>query len=82
MHAGIALVLGLWLFSATMMLLSFSAWLVPCEPRTLQPSRRSGADAFLAMWAHALSWPAIGKLARTARDVERTPPGPVAPPDD
>jgi hypothetical protein len=39
MHAGIALVLGLWLFSATMMLLSLSAWLVPCEPHTLQTSR-------------------------------------------
>jgi predicted DCC family thiol-disulfide oxidoreductase YuxK len=128
MHAGIAVVLGLWLFSFTMMLLSLSAWLVPCEPRTLKASRRSGftvaydgscrvcrsvvglafeldrsgflpigrdhprrvpalagtgrldrmvtvdrdgrmrsgADAFLAMWAHALSWPAIGKLARLA----------------
>lgn len=42
MHAGIAVVLGLWLFSATMMLLSFTAWLVPCEPRAMQKSRRSG----------------------------------------
>ena len=33
LHAGIALMLGLFAFAGIMMLLTLSAWLVPSEPR-------------------------------------------------
>jgi hypothetical protein len=32
LHAGIGLTLGLWAFACIMMLLTFCAWIVPCEP--------------------------------------------------
>lgn len=42
LHAGVAASLGLYVFSATMMLLTFAAWVVPAEPRVLRTSRGSG----------------------------------------
>jgi len=128
LHAGVAATLGLYAFSLTMMVLTFAAWVVPCEPRVLRTSRGSGfavgydgscrvcravvglafgldrrgffpvgrdharhmpaariqgpltrmlvvgadgrvlegAEAFLAMWAHALSMPRLARLGRSA----------------
>jgi predicted DCC family thiol-disulfide oxidoreductase YuxK len=42
LHLGIGLTLGLWAFALLMMLLTFSAWLVPAEPRSIAAARRSG----------------------------------------
>jgi predicted DCC family thiol-disulfide oxidoreductase YuxK len=42
MHVGIALTLGLAAFSAIMILLTFCAWLVPCEPPSARAARQTG----------------------------------------
>jgi hypothetical protein len=49
MHAGIAVCMGLWSFSALMMVLTIAAFLVPAEPRTAAdadaPRPAVGAEA-------------------------------------
>jgi len=42
LHVGIVLTLGLVAFACIMIVLTFSAWLVPYEPRSLRAARQSG----------------------------------------
>jgi len=46
LHLGIALALGLWFFSAFMIALVWSAFLVPCEPHLRNPCPRGVTMAF------------------------------------